>query len=1156
MTVSYQYDVASTSSGGFIRLLFKWKGSVWKLVYTELLLLAVAYGFLSLLYRQALTEPQKRVFELLVYYCSTFMEMIPLSFMLGFYVTFTATRWWSQYMAIPWPDRVMNVLMMYVPGQDDEARMLRRTLMRYLNLSLILVLRSISKAVKRRFPTKDHLIEAGFMTKLEMEVWQSIPSTEFNTFWVPCTWFINLLREARNECRITDAQGVKLILEEFNDFRSKCGLLWSYDWISIPLVYTQVVTLATYSFFGAALFGRQYIHSPDPIIDKRHHFDFYVPVFTVIQYFLYMGLLKVAEQLINPFGDDEEDFEVNWIIDRHFKVSYLGVDTLDGPALPLVKDSYFHKADYQLPYTAASVSYKKKTYRGSVAYMHVPHEQREMVVPEVSEEDDEDTPSNAEEGGEDQDPGGPLSKKHSSSVWTLLGRRTSSSASLAQQQLDAESGLLQANKDSTLHVYFKGGDGEDSKEKHLLKPPEERRRPGRLGSEPSAGVHHQRSFLREFFHAKPARRVQAWTGADGDYGSPPKRPRKLRSKVSFSADTSAGPTGTLLYRSRSTSDLAAALETARKEALISSLKSLRAAKPRRKSLESSQTAVSLVAALRRSKSLPELNISDLAYKPLLVPQRPSPPKKPVRTRTSLTPQSSLTPKVSQLLQLALSPRPPALTLRKSPAPQKPPVPETPKPPPAVPSIQVQAPVSSPPMLAPPPALAAPPAPATTSAIRETGEAAVPKTTADYPLGAPTREPAQPAPHAEESDSSGSPVQVTLRKPRVRLPRLVIQAPGRAFKSIFDTGEGSSDEQSKSEAVKDSASALAKPPPTSQPLSETTAAKPRPRLRVRVVPEPEIIPIEPTVGDSSLVADKDTEMVPPGTAPEPVPEPPPSPPPEPPDQTTSPVKESDHPERPRESGTDSDDDKTEFVVVIRDKTSDRPKQLMIKRGPSDRAGSVDSLLGDPRPKTQKRRSSFESPASREDMQSLVPVFRPQRDEPDTQAPDSPTVTSGGVVAAPVDDRPSTSSGRDSRRHRRRRRSSVRRLSSVSHEGSPTGGAATLGSSQESLNQAAAAAAAAAAPVHRRVPSDVLMRWQNLMHSDSGDETDRPPPPRLLELPGAVPAPPPGHVRQLSRAFAYRSTTSSSSSVTVRGSTTSLSRAASKAEAFLASEKRES
>ncbi|XP_043471768.1 bestrophin-4-like [Leptopilina heterotoma] len=389
MTVSYQYEVASSTSGGFTRLLFMWRGSLYKLIYRELLLFLFLFGGLSAIYRNILTPSQKSVFEQIVIYCDSLITLIPLSFVLGFYVAHVAARWWEQYTAIPWPDKVMHLVALYVSGNDEYGRMLRRALMRYLNLSLILVLRSISSAVKRRFPTLDHVVDAGFMTSLELGLFQSVPSLEFNTYWIPCTWFINLLKEARRNHRLPDAQGLKIIMEEFNQFRSKCGLLWSYDWVSIPLVYTQVVTLATYSFFAVALVGRQYIDSDLNGTKKTQMtIDIYLPVFTILQFFFFMGLLKVAEQLINPFGDDDEDFELNWLIDRHTKVSYLGVDTLMSRCPPLVKDYYFDSENITLPYTEAAAAYKKKTYRGSVANMPVPEDKQTMFLPEIAEEDD------------------------------------------------------------------------------------------------------------------------------------------------------------------------------------------------------------------------------------------------------------------------------------------------------------------------------------------------------------------------------------------------------------------------------------------------------------------------------------------------------------------------------------------------------------------------------------------------------------------------------------------------------------------------------------------------------------------------------------------------------------------------------------------------
>lgn len=70
-------------------------------------------------------------------------------------------RWWAQYTSIPLPDQLMCVISASVHGVDQRGRLLRRTLIRYANLSSVLVLRSVSTRVLKRFPTMEHVVDAG-----------------------------------------------------------------------------------------------------------------------------------------------------------------------------------------------------------------------------------------------------------------------------------------------------------------------------------------------------------------------------------------------------------------------------------------------------------------------------------------------------------------------------------------------------------------------------------------------------------------------------------------------------------------------------------------------------------------------------------------------------------------------------------------------------------------------------------------------------------------------------------------------------------------------------------------------------------------------------------------------------------------------------------
>uniref|UniRef100_A0A0N5ASV7 Bestrophin homolog n=1 Tax=Syphacia muris TaxID=451379 RepID=A0A0N5ASV7_9BILA len=327
MTVTYGYDIATATFWRQWRILLYFKGSMWKGVYLEVTAWILIYTTISLVYHTCLNDPQRQTFEKIVSFLDKLNDRIPLTFMLGFYVTNVASRWWTIIMNIGFMDNLIMMANSYMSEVDERSRHIKKTFLRYMCLAQLLVYRKCSTAVAKLYPTVKSIVNAGAVilqinlyfklllqqvlhTKSYLEKSESDYISD-ELFWTPINWAMSVVSEARYHGLILSDKAVQQIYDALTEFNSSQLTLLVYNWIPVPLAYTQVASVTVRCYFLVAVIGRQYVRS-------RQQIDLYVPFQTIFQLILYIGWLSVAEAMLNPLGDDDDDFDGLWWISRNF----------------------------------------------------------------------------------------------------------------------------------------------------------------------------------------------------------------------------------------------------------------------------------------------------------------------------------------------------------------------------------------------------------------------------------------------------------------------------------------------------------------------------------------------------------------------------------------------------------------------------------------------------------------------------------------------------------------------------------------------------------------------------------------------------------------------------------------------------------------------
>jgi hypothetical protein len=254
MTVPYSAALPSkfSSVSWFRTVVFRWRGSVYKLIAVELCIIVCLWYlvdfFIGVQHQATRDELRNGILFMRTYQNST---RTLLSFMLVYYYqqiwgrargsafyplliphprpqANSCSRSHTVFFAIPWPDNPFFMTGSLVGGNDEEGRMQRRTVFRYVLATNFLIFVGISEKFKRAYGSNPFasLVKLGLLTAEEVRELE----TRFVRFpylnelsFIPLVWAQDVVRRSF-EGRGDGGERISVrVIEAIREFRVNCA---------------------------------------------------------------------------------------------------------------------------------------------------------------------------------------------------------------------------------------------------------------------------------------------------------------------------------------------------------------------------------------------------------------------------------------------------------------------------------------------------------------------------------------------------------------------------------------------------------------------------------------------------------------------------------------------------------------------------------------------------------------------------------------------------------------------------------------------------------------------------------------------------------------------------------------------------------------------